>query len=35
MLADKGYTSAGVGIHVPIKHQPNGPLDIDNRCYNP
>ena len=34
VLADKGYTSAGVGVHVPIKHQPDGPLHIDNRCYN-
>jgi DDE superfamily endonuclease len=33
-LADKGYTGAGVGIHVPIKHQPGGVLHIDNRCYN-
>jgi hypothetical protein len=34
VLADKGYTGAGVGIHVPIKHQPDGPLHTDNRCYN-
>jgi hypothetical protein len=33
-LADKGYTGAGVGVHVPIKHQPEGPLHTDNRCYN-
>ena len=33
-LADKGYTGAGVGIHVPIKHQPDGRLHTDNRCYN-
>jgi DDE superfamily endonuclease len=33
-LTDKGYTGAGVGIHVPIKHQPGGVLHIDNRCYN-
>ena len=33
-LADKGYTGAGVGIHVPIKHHPAGPLHTDNRCYN-
>ncbi len=33
-LADKGYTGAGVGIHVPIKHHPHGPLHTDNRCYN-
>jgi hypothetical protein len=32
VLADKGYT--GVGVHVPIKHQPDGPLHTDNRCYN-
>ena len=34
VLADKGYTGAGVGIHVPVKHQPQGPLHINNRCYN-
>ena len=34
VLADKGYTGAGVGIHVPIKRQPDGPLHTDNRCYN-
>jgi hypothetical protein len=34
VLADKGYTGAGVGIHVPIKHQPDGPLHTDNRTYN-
>ncbi len=33
-LADKGYTGAGVGIHVPVKHQPEGRLHTDNRCYN-
>ncbi len=33
-LADKGYTGAGVGIHVPTRHQPDGPLHTDNRCYN-
>jgi hypothetical protein len=33
-LGDKGYTGAGVGIHVPIRHQPGGPLHTDNRCYN-
>ena len=33
-LADKGYTGAGVGIHVPIKRSPDGPLHLDNRCYN-
>jgi len=35
VLADKGYTGAGIGVHVPIKHQPDGPLHTDNRCYNP
>ena len=34
VLADKGYTGAGLGIHVPIKRQPDGPLHTDNRCYN-
>ncbi len=34
VLADKGYTGAGVGVHVPIKHQPDGPLHTDNRCYH-
>ena len=34
VLADKGYTGAGIGVHVPIKHQPDGPLHADNRCYN-
>ncbi len=29
--ADKGYTGAGVGIYVPVKHHPAGPLHIDNR----
>jgi hypothetical protein len=33
-LADKGYTGAGVGIHVPLKRSPDGPLHINNRCYN-
>ena len=33
-LADKGYTGAGVGIHVPTRRRPEGPLHIDNRCYN-
>jgi DDE superfamily endonuclease len=31
-LADKGYTGAGVGLHVPIKRSPEGPLHINNRC---
>jgi hypothetical protein len=26
VLTDKGYTGAGLGIHVPIKRQPDGPL---------
>ncbi len=34
MLADKGYTGAGLGVHVPIRHHPVGPLHVDNRCYN-
>ncbi|SDZ00394.1 hypothetical protein SAMN05661080_05236, partial [Modestobacter sp. DSM 44400] len=34
VLTDKGYTGAGVGIHAPIKHRPDGPLHTDNRCYN-
>ena len=32
VLADKGYTGAGVGVHVPVKHHPDGPLHTDNRC---
>jgi hypothetical protein len=34
VLADKGYTGAGLGVHVPIRHHPDGPLHVDNRCYN-
>jgi hypothetical protein len=34
VLADKGYTGAGVGVHVPVKHHPDGPLHTDNRCDN-
>jgi DDE superfamily endonuclease len=34
VLADKGYTGAGIGVHVPVRHHPAGPLHIDNRCYN-
>jgi hypothetical protein len=34
VFADKGYTGAGVGVHVPVKHHPDGPLHTDNRCYN-
>jgi hypothetical protein len=33
VLADKGHTGAGVGIHVSVKH-PDGPLHKDNCCYN-
>jgi hypothetical protein len=31
---DKGYTGAGIGVHVPVRHQPDGPLHTNNRCYN-
>jgi hypothetical protein len=34
VLADKGYTGAGAGILVPYKNRPEGPLHVDNRCYN-
>ena len=34
VLADKGYTGAGIGVHVPVRHHPDGPLHTDNRCYN-
>ena len=34
VLADKGYTGAGVVVHVPVKHQPDGRLHVDNRTYN-
>jgi len=34
VLADEGYTGAGIGVHVPVRHHPGGPLHIDNRCYN-
>jgi hypothetical protein len=34
VLADKGYTGAGAGILVPHKNRPDGPLHINNRCYN-
>lgn len=34
VLTDKGYTGAGVGVHAPVKRQPDGPLHIDNHCYN-
>jgi len=33
-LADKGYTGAGIGVPTPVRHHPDGPLHIDNRCYN-
>lgn len=34
MLTDKGNTGVGVGIHTPIKRQPDGQLHTDSRCYN-
>jgi hypothetical protein len=34
VLADKGYTGAGAGILVPYKNRPEGPLHVNNRCYN-
>src|SRR4051794_8976198 len=34
VLADKGYTGAGTGILVPSKNRPEGPLHVNNRCYN-
>jgi DDE superfamily endonuclease len=34
ILSDKGYTGAGVGVHVPIKEQPGGKLHVDNQSYN-
>jgi len=34
VLADQGYTGAGAGILVPYKNRPEGPLHLDNRCYN-
>jgi hypothetical protein len=34
-LADGGYSGAGIGVHTPIKHPPDGQvLDVDNRAYN-
>jgi hypothetical protein len=33
VLADKGYTGVAIGVHVPVKHQPDGPLHVDNCCY--
>jgi hypothetical protein len=26
--------AAGIGVHTPVKHHPDGPLHTDNRCYN-
>ncbi len=35
VLADKGYTGAGTGVHVPIKRPRSGrALHADNRTYN-
>jgi len=34
VLADKGYTGAGIGVLVPYKNRPEGPLHLNNRCYN-
>lgn len=35
VLADKGYTGAGIGVHTPVKRRPGGNmLGVDNRCYN-
>ncbi len=34
VLADKGYTGAGIGVHVPVRHHPEGPLHLDNSCDN-
>jgi hypothetical protein len=34
VLADKGHTGAGIGILVPVKNRPDGPLHLNNRCYN-
>jgi hypothetical protein len=34
-LADGGYTGAGIGVHTPIRHPPNGQvLAPDNHTYN-
>jgi hypothetical protein len=35
VLADKGYTGAGVGVHVPVKHHLGGPLHTDDRLNPP
>jgi hypothetical protein len=32
--ADKGDAGAGLGVYVPVRHHPDGPLHVDNRCYN-
>src|SRR4051812_13031112 len=34
VLADKGYTGAGIGVLVPYKNRPEGPLHLNSRCYN-
>ena len=35
VLADKGYTGAGIGVHTPIKRPAGGAvLHTDMRCYN-
>ena len=35
VLADKGYTGAGVGVHTPVKRPPGGAvLHTDTRTYN-
>ena len=35
VLADKGYTGAGIGVHTPVKHPPGGAvLHTDIRTYN-
>ncbi len=35
VLADKGYTGAGIGVHTPVKHPPGGALlHTDTRTYN-
>ncbi len=35
VLADKGYTGAGLGVHTPVKRPPGGAvLHTDNRAYN-
>src|SRR4051794_41203284 len=34
VLADKGYTGAGIGVLVPYKNRPEGPLHVNNGCCN-